>query len=74
MQRSPEAQAKLEAARERIAGYLLKIEDVFLEPVKVTLVVRNPAYPDGSRDLLLTSDKLPEMRRALDMLEQKERE
>lgn len=72
MSRTPEAQAKIDAARERISGYLVAIEEVFLEPVKLTLVARNPAFPDGSRDLLLTNDDLAEMKRALEVLEKAE--
>lgn len=69
MSRSPEAQAKIDYARERISGYLVKIESCFTEPVKITLVARNPAFPDGSRDVLLTNDDLAEMKRALEILE-----
>lgn len=73
MSRSPEAQAKIDVARERISRYLVKIEGCFTEPVKLTLVARNPAYPDGSRDVLLTNDDLAEMKRALAVLETTEK-
>lgn len=71
MSRSPEAQAKIDYARERISDYLVKIEGCFSEPVRLTLVARNPAFPDGSRDMLLTNDDLTETKRALETLEQK---
>ncbi len=72
MTRTREAQAKIDAARERISGYLVAIEGVFIEPVKLTLLARNPAFPDGSRDMLLTNDDLAEMKRALEVLEKAE--
>jgi len=43
-------------AGDRIAYHLDKIAELFLEPVKLTLVVRNPAHPDGARDVYMTDD------------------
>lgn len=47
---------KLRLAHEFIAARLGQIADNFSEPVKITLVVRNPAHPDGSRDVCLGDD------------------
>lgn len=35
---------------------------------KLTLVIRTPGVDDGSRDILLTDDTIPEVVRALEML------
>jgi len=48
--------AKMEWLRCEIADRLVEIEKLFSEPVKLTVLVRNPAHPDGGRDVLLTSD------------------
>ena len=41
---------------EAIASHAAAIEDMFTEPVKITVLVRNPAYPDGARDVLVSND------------------
>jgi len=41
---------RVAAAREFISKRLHEIQSYFTEPVKVTLIVRNPAAPDGARD------------------------
>jgi len=46
----------LDRLRARIAGYAWDIEGLFTEPVKVTIIVRNPKYPDGRRDCVVTNE------------------
>lgn len=46
----------LDRLRARIAGYAEHIECFFTEPVKVTIIVRNPKYPDGRRDCVVTNE------------------
>ena len=50
--------AVLEALQGRIATHLDAIRGMFTTPMKVTLLVRDPSRPDGSRDVFLTSDDL----------------
>lgn len=42
--------------RERIADHLVAVEALFIGPRKITILVRDPARPDGSRDVFLTDD------------------
>ena len=46
----------LNTLHDNIAELLGKVEQMFNEPVKVTLYIRNPKHIDGSRDVLLSSD------------------
>lgn len=46
----------LNALHETLASLCAKAERCFTEPVKVTLVCRNPAAPNGSRDVVITND------------------
>jgi hypothetical protein len=39
-----------------IADHLEAIEKLFVGPCKVTLLVRDPDHPDGSRDVHVTND------------------
>jgi hypothetical protein len=39
-----------------IAEHLGAIARLYTDEVFITLVVRNPGYPDGSRDTMLTND------------------
>jgi len=64
-----EAERKIQAAREFIGARLGQIQEYFTEPVKVTLVVRNPAHPDGSRDFHMGDDDLEVAIAALRALE-----
>jgi hypothetical protein len=48
--------AKLRAAGDFIAALLEQISSYFTEPVKLTLIVRNPAHPNGSRDVCIGDD------------------
>ena len=51
------------------AGELLhQIADLFKPGAKLTLVVRVPEFPDGTRDVLLTDDTAPEIIKAIEAL------
>ncbi len=39
-----------------LAHHAGDIAELFSEPVRVTIVVRNPTHPDGSRDVHLSDD------------------
>lgn len=67
--------ARLERFHAEVDGLLCEIEKLFSEPVKLTLIVRNPAHPDGRRDVFLTSDTdheaaISAIRRAIETGEQ----
>lgn len=47
---------KLAALNAAVTRHLWDIAELFTEPVKLTIVVRNPAHPDGSRDVVITDD------------------
>lgn len=47
---------RIDRLRRQIADKLDEITALYSEPVKVTLVVRAPAYPDGRRDTVMTDD------------------
>jgi hypothetical protein len=55
-----ERRARVQNAGDEIGKHLAAIEALFVEPVFVTLVVRNPGHADGTRDVLLTSDPDPQ--------------
>jgi hypothetical protein len=42
--------------RDRIAFHLERIEGLFSEPVRISILIRNPAHSDGSRDVWMTSE------------------
>ena len=48
--------ADLQDVRAEIAGHLDAIKPLFIEGAKVTLLVRNPSFPDGSADVLMSDD------------------
>lgn len=50
------SRAYLEALREKLGSRLAEIADLCTEPVKLTLLIRCPSHPDGSRDICLTDD------------------
>jgi hypothetical protein len=62
--------AKLAHARVEIADHLEGVRALFNEPVKLTIIVRNPAHPNGTRDLVLTDDTTEEAIAALRQLEE----
>jgi hypothetical protein len=39
-----------------LANHAGDIAELFTEPVRVTIVVRNPQHPDGSRDVHVSDD------------------
>ncbi len=39
-----------------VSCQLEKIEALFAEPVKVSVIIRNPAHPDSSRDCYVSND------------------
>jgi hypothetical protein len=41
---------------DQIGAYLQRIAGLYKAPVRVTLIVRNPAKPDGSGDTILMDD------------------
>lgn len=49
-------QQRIEALRRAVAAKLDEIAVLYRDPVKVTLVVRVPAFPDGRRDTVMTDD------------------
>lgn len=51
---------------DEIAAHLEAIQALFTA-VKVTLIVRDPTHPDGSRDLVMTDDHLGHAIRALEI-------
>jgi hypothetical protein len=62
---TPEGKAALAATRDRAAYHLDQIVALFTPGKKLTLLVRDPAFPDGSRNFCLTDDTLPEVLEAL---------
>jgi hypothetical protein len=59
----------MRAVGNEIADHLEAIGRLFNAPVKITLLVRNPAAPDGSRDVFLSSDDWPAARAAVERLQ-----
>ncbi len=49
---------KVHRAGERVAELADQIREVFKPPMHVTVLVRMPEFPDGSRDFILTDDTL----------------
>lgn len=49
----------------------LQVVKLFSDEVLVSILVRNPAYSDGSRDVLLTEDSFEEIREALALAEER---
>ena len=45
-------------AADRIADHMDDILGLFKPGMKITVFVRNPAHPDGSQDMLMTSDTI----------------
>lgn len=64
-------QRRLDQLHNSIADQCERIEHLFAEPVKVTVIVRNPAHVDGSRDVLITADTFHGIRDALAKLEKR---
>lgn len=47
---------RVQMLRAQIAAKLEEIERLYKDSVKVTLIVRVPSKPDGSRDTVMTND------------------
>lgn len=58
MAKRPHGSGVLDNLHERIADRAASIAAMFSDSVKVTIIVRNQEHPDGSRDVLLTNDRL----------------
>ena len=54
---------------EQIGDHMAEIVQLFKPGVKITVVVRTPDYPDGSRDMILTSDTFDRVIAALRLRE-----
>lgn len=48
----------VQRAGEMVADYCDEIKRLFKPPMRLTVLVRMPDYPDGSRDFILTDDQL----------------
>lgn len=48
--------AVMRCVHERIANHAGEVAELFKGPVRVTIVVRDPEHPDGSRDVEVTDD------------------
>jgi hypothetical protein len=51
-----------------IADRLESIHGLFKGPVKLTLIIRDPAFPDGRRDTIQTNDEWPAAKEAAERL------
>lgn len=47
---------RIDQLRRQIAAKMDEIVALYSDSVKITLVVRAPAYPDGRRDTVMTDD------------------
>lgn len=47
---------KLARLHEICGDHLDQVRKCFKEPVKLTIFVRNPAWPNGARDVLVSDD------------------
>lgn len=63
-----ERRARVQRLGNDIADRLQGIHDLFKGPVKLTLIIRDPNYPDGSRDTFQTNDEWPKAKEAADKL------
>lgn len=66
--RSPSAEHRLRQARHDASVLLDRIQQLWNPGMKVTLLVRSPDHPDGTRDFLLTDDTLDAVIAALEIL------
>jgi hypothetical protein len=51
-----------------IADRLESIHALFKWPVKLTLIIRDPDFPDGARDTIQTNDEWPMAKQAAERL------
>lgn len=66
-----ERNRRIENMRRSASHHLEQIAKLFNPGMKLTLVVRNPDEPDGSQNVLLTDDTIPEVVLALEQLAKK---
>lgn len=52
---------KVQAAGEYVGELADEIKKQFKPPMRITILVRMPDHPDGSRDFILTDDTLDEV-------------
>lgn len=62
---TPEGRKALARVGDEAGHYLDKIARLFTPGKKLTLLVRDPEFPNGSRNFCLTDDTWPEVRAAL---------
>lgn len=74
MSANANAHPRVKAAGAVISDHLNEIATLYNREMKLTLLVRDPSAPDGSRDMVLTSDKLTEAIQALSIREKAERQ
>lgn len=55
----------IQHAHETISAYMEHIASLFIPGALVTVIVRNPSFPDGSANLVVTTDELPDAMAAL---------
>ena len=55
----------IQNAGERVADLADEIKRLFKPPMHVTVLVRMPEFPDGSRDFILTDDTLDKAEEAI---------
>jgi hypothetical protein len=60
--------ARVKRLGQDIADRLESIHTLFKAPVKLTLIIRDPAFPDGTRDTMQTSDDWQLAKAAADRL------
>jgi len=56
MTQPPYDDPKVQNLRRAASLHLLDIADLFNTPVRLALIVRNPDFPDGSRDVYISDD------------------
>lgn len=62
------AEVELRWAREQASEKLAQIATLFKPHMKATLLIRSPAFPDGTRDFMLTNDTIPDAIASLELL------
>jgi hypothetical protein len=56
---------RLEEVQAEVAGHMDSILKNFKQPAEITVLVRQPDFPDGSRDFMMTDDDLDEAIKAI---------
>jgi len=57
--------AQVQSVGEEIAAHMNEIAALFKPGKKITVLVRTPKHPDGSRDVLITNDTIDDAIAAL---------